>query len=133
MAKYGSIILQIRRTLSSTILIRDPVDQYQVQDGDIVVEGAGVVIEGLASEARVTRATRDALTLGFELTDGAKSMADIVLGKVRWVFVFWAMPKTFQGCITLAPLIGPLCAKIDVISEWDTTQVFWLGLKVCMA
>ena len=40
------------------------------------------MIEGLASEARVTRATRDALILGFELTDGAKSMADIVLGKV---------------------------------------------------
>ncbi len=54
----------------------------QVQDGDIVVEGAGVVIEGLASEARVARATRDALILGFELTDGAKSMADIILGKV---------------------------------------------------
>ena len=54
----------------------------QVKDGDIVVEGAGTLIEGLAREARVTRSTHDSLILGFELDDGARSMADIVLGKV---------------------------------------------------
>ena len=47
-----------------------------------MVEGAGAVIEGLAREARITRSTHDSLILGFELDDGARSMADIVLGKV---------------------------------------------------
>ncbi len=40
------------------------------------------IIEGLAREAVVTSISREALVLGFELTDGAKSMADIILGKV---------------------------------------------------
>jgi hypothetical protein len=42
-----------------------------------------VVIEGLARQARVTRSTHDTLILGFELDDGARSMADIILGKAR--------------------------------------------------
>ncbi len=56
----------------------------QVQNGNIVVgtDGSGTIIEGLADEAVITHASKEALVLGFELTDGAKSMADIILGKV---------------------------------------------------
>ena len=54
----------------------------QVQDGNIVIGSSHTLIEGLSTEARVTRADSDGLVLGFELQDGPQSMADIVLGKV---------------------------------------------------
>ncbi len=54
----------------------------QVQNGQVVVGDTSTIIEGLAREAVVTHASKEALVLGFELTDGAKSMADIILGKV---------------------------------------------------
>ena len=54
----------------------------QVQDGNVVIGSSHTLIEGLTTEARVTRADSDGLVLGFELQDGPKSMADIVLGKV---------------------------------------------------
>lgn len=57
--------------------------RVQVQNGQVVVGDKSTIIEGLAREAVVTSASKEALVLGFELTDGAKSMADIILGKVR--------------------------------------------------
>lgn len=53
-----------------------------MRDGAIEVGDAGPIIKGLAREAVVTHASKEAVILGFELTDGAKSMADIILGKV---------------------------------------------------
>lgn len=54
----------------------------QVQDGNIVIGSSQTLIAGLSQHARVTRADKDGLVLGFEVQDGPKSMVDIVLGKV---------------------------------------------------
>jgi hypothetical protein len=68
---------------------------------------SGTIIEGLADEAVVTHASKEALVLGFELTDGAKSMVDIILGKVNahWTFKSWRAITALcsYGILCLAP------------------------------
>ena len=59
----------------------------QVKDGNIVIGSSQTLIQGLAQEARVTKANEQGLVLGFEVQDGPKSMVDIVLGKVSSLLV----------------------------------------------
>ncbi|CAL8470414.1 g9956 [Coccomyxa elongata] len=109
----------VHQTVNHTV-VSSPVE-VQVQNGQITVGDRTTIIEGLATEAVVTSVSKEALVLGFELTDGAKSMADIILGKLRVVRflacarckLWWMTPEWGSRALDIPPETQFLLLEVE--------------------
>ena len=99
----------------------------QVKDGNLVVGEDSTIFEGLAREACITRSSPEALILGFELTDGSKSMADIILGKVTTFHDFQRACDHVHASITLRATKG----YKNVIRQSESSSGFYCYAKGC--